>query len=408
MRSLLLAAACLALACGTPLPSGDGGTGGGSPGGGAGGGAAGGGSGGTGGAGGGAAGGAGGGAADAGVRTTVRVHYPAKTRTLWIRGALAPLSWNQGVRMLAGADDTWTWEVTDLAAPLELKPLLDDTTWSKGPNYTVRPGEAVDLYPRFLTDQGSWSRRWPSFASTVLGNTRGVWVYTPPSYDENPWARFPVLYMFDGQNLFDPASAFGGNPWRVQDALDQGAADGTIREAIVVGPESTASRIAELTPTSDPSYGGGRGDLTLRFLEEELKPKVDQDFRTKPGREHTVLVGSSLGGLMSSYGGLKKPAVFGFIGAMSPSTWWDNEVIVGLVRATPAAPARPLKVYVDVGDNNDGLAETLHLVQAYRDAGYVDGQDFLYVMQPGASHNETYWRQRLPGALRFLLGPRSP
>jgi predicted alpha/beta superfamily hydrolase len=283
---------------------------------------------------------------------------------------------------------------------------VDDVTWSRGPNYKVQPGQTVDVYPHFYTVNGTWSRRWPSVASTHLGNTRGVWVYLPPTYAENTRARFPVIYMHDGQNLFDPAAAFGGNPWRVQDALDVGAEDGTIREAIVVGPESSADRIGEYTPSNDPTYpSSGKGDLYLRFLVEELKPKADAELRTLPGREETFVLGSSLGGLISSYAGVKKPQVFGHVGAMSPSTWWDNLMIVGQVGTTGAAPARPLKVYVDVVTSSDGQTETAQLASAYRGVGYLDGSALLYVVQQGASHNETYWRHRLPGALRFLLGP---
>jgi predicted alpha/beta superfamily hydrolase len=392
----------LALGC-APAPAGDDGGGGGGAGG----------SGGSGGAGGsagaggsGGSGGSGGGAADAGVTTTVRIHYPAGARGIAIRGSRAPLNWGTGVGLSPGTDDTFTFTVTDLSGELEFKPLVDDVTWSRGPNYKVQPGQTADVFPRFYTVNGTWSRRWPAVASALLGNSRGVWVYLPPTYAENTRARFPVVYMHDGQNLFDPAAAFGGNPWRVQDALDVGAEDGTIREAIVVGPESSADRIGEYTPSNDPAFpGSGKGDLYLRFLVEELKPKADAELRTLPGREHTLVLGSSLGGLISSYAGVKKPLVFGYVGAMSPSTWWDNLMIVGVVGTTGAAPARPLKIYVDVGTSSDGQAETAQLASAYRGVGYVDGTTLLYVVDPGASHNETYWRQRLPGALRFLLGP---
>jgi predicted alpha/beta superfamily hydrolase len=124
------------------------------------------------------------------------------------------------------------------------------------------------------------------------------------------------------------------------------------------------------------------------------------------GREDTFLMGSSLGGLISAYGGARKPSTFGTIGAMSPSTWWDNLMILNVVSTMAAAPSRPLKVYVDVGTNNDGQSDTDQLASAYRSIGYVDDATLLYVVQQGASHNETYWRQRLPDALRFILGPR--
>jgi predicted alpha/beta superfamily hydrolase len=233
-------------------------------------------------------------------------------------------------------------------------------------------------------------------------------VYLPPSYDENTLAHFPVVYMHDGQNLFDPSIAFGGNPWWVQNAIDAAAESGAFAEAIVVGPEATADRIGEYTPTKDPNYGGGNGLLYLRMLVEELKPKVDTELRTQPEREHTAILGSSLGGLISSYAGVVKPEIFGIVGAMSPSTWWDSTVLLTLVPMTPASP-RPLRVYVDSGDSgtsNDDKDNTAKLAQAYRTLGYSDGTSLKYVVQAGASHSEIYWAQRLPEALKFMLGPR--
>jgi predicted alpha/beta superfamily hydrolase len=340
---------------------------------------------------------------DAGRVTTVRVHYPTGARSLALRGSLAPLNWSTGVALTAAGNDTWTWSSSEISSSLEWKPLLDDSTWSRGPNYRVEAGGTVDVYPHFTTTQGTWSRRWPSFHSNVLDNDRGVWVYLPPTYVENATARFGVVYMHDGQNLFDPSAAFGGNPWRVQDAVDAAAETGAFPEVIVVGPENAgAGRISEYTPTADPSYGGGNGDAYLSMLVTELKPKVDAELRTLSDREHTAVLGSSLGGLISAYAGVKQAGTFGLIGAMSPSSWWDGEVLAKtFVPMTPLSP-RPLRVYVDVGD--DGVTETTRLAAAYRDAGYPDGPTFEYFVQPGAKHNETAWRQRLPGAFEFLLG----
>src|SRR5205823_854699 len=150
----------------------------------------------------------------------------------------------------------------------------------------------------FFMPAGRSARRWTSFHSSLLGNDRGIWVYLPPSYDENPLARYPVIYMHDGQNLFDPAYAFGGVTWRAGEAMDHGieALDPAVGlpEAIIVGPENVGdNRIDEYTPVPDPDYGGGGGDLYLRFLVEELKPQVDSTFRTRPEAPATALVGSS-------------------------------------------------------------------------------------------------------------------
>ena len=344
---------------------------------------------------------------DAGVVTVLRVRYPAGTRAVFARGSKAPLDWNTGIPMVKVNDDTWTLSVPTLAEAFEWKPLLDDTLWSKGPNYNGRLREVNEITPHFFIENGQWSIRWPTFTSALLSNTRGIYVYLPPTYLENAAARMPVVYMHDGQNLFDPNAAFGRVTWRVPETMDSAAGDGRFREAIIIGAENAGgARISEYTPTADPNYGGGNGDLYLRMMVEELKPRVDAELRTRPGREDTVLIGSSLGGLISSHAGARKPEVFGFIGAMSPSVWWDNKVLLTTVGQTGSI--RPLRVYVDSGDSgpsNDGVDDTRALAAAYRTLGYVDGSNLRHVVQQGATHTESAWASRLPGALEFLLGP---
>ena len=343
--------------------------------------------------------------------TTIRVHYPAGSHTLALRGDGAGLSWSAGVPLTAGAEDTWTFTVAELAAPFSWKPLLDDATWSRGPNYTVAPGATVDVYPHFTTVAGSVTKLIATFHSTVLGNDRAIWAYLPPAYAENTRARFPVVYMHDGQNLFDPALAFGGNEWKVDETLDAAAEDGSIADLIVIGVENTAQRIYEYTPTTDASTpGGGGGDLYLKMLADELKPQIDGMLRTLPDRAHTGILGSSLGGLISAYAGVTQPDVWGIVGAMSPSTWWDNLVIIGDVGGMPTG-ARPARVYVDSGDSGDSsddVADTNMLAATYVNLGYTSGVDFLHVVQAGGQHNEVYWAERLPAALQFLFGPRTP
>ncbi len=341
------------------------------------------------------------------ITTTLRVKYPAGTRSVFVRGSVAPFSWTVGLPMQKVDDETWTLSVTARVGDLEWKPLLDDTTWSKGPNYRGREGTTTQVAPRFFRDAGEWTKRWPAFSSTILGNTRGVYVYLPPTYLENAAARLPVVYLHDGQNLFDPQAAFGGVTWRVADAMNAAANDGRFREAIVVGAENAgAGRIAEYTPTVDASYGGGNGDAFLRMMAEELKPFVDAELRTRPGREDTVIMGSSLGGLISAYAGVRQAGTWGLVGAMSPSVWWDNEVILGLVAQTGST--RPLKVWVDSGDSgpsSDGVEGARRLAAAYRALGYVDDATLVHVVQAGATHTESAWAGRLPWALEFLLGP---
>lgn len=344
-------------------------------------------------------------------RTVVKVSYPAGTQSLTLRGSAPPLGWNSGIAGTPGPGDVWTFDLGELSAPLELKPLLGDTTWARGPNAVVHPGETLELAPRFFATTGKVVLQWSAFHSVALGNDRPVWVYLPPGYAENPHARFPVLYLQDGQNLFDAAQAFGGTEWRVDESLDQGAETLTrldaLRPLIVVGVGNTNARLDEYTVDRDDSVGaGGRGALYLQFLAGELKPQVDASFRTRPGREDTAVGGSSLGGLVSLHAGMRHAATFGRVLALSPSTWWNNRSVLAAVDALAAQPLRPVRLYVDSGDSgasNDDAANTAELAGALRSAGYVDGVDILYVLATGATHTESAWAARLPSALRFLF-----
>jgi len=336
------------------------------------------------------------------------VHYPAGAHTISARGDGGGLNWLQGAA-LTRTGNTFT-RMIEVAAPAEWKPLLDDATYSLGPNYPVGPGQTVEIWPHFTTTKGEVSILIESFASNVLGNSRPIYVYLPPTYLENTLATLPVVYMHDGQNLWasHPEWAFGGLTWQVDTAFDNAAGDGTFKEAIVIGVARTTDRTYEYTPTVDPDYmDGGGADLYLQMLVEELKPQVDNMLRTRPEASSTVMSGSSLGGLVTAYAGRTRATVFGRIAALSPSAWWDSDVIVGMVQTTPAAPNRPLRVYVDSGDaQTENEADTNALVAAYISVGYVEGIDLKHVVQAGGQHNETYWAQRFPGAMAFVLGAR--
>jgi len=335
-----------------------------------------------------------------GATTTVRVHYPATA--IWLRGSSGPLRWSRGVAMKSAGADTFTYTSRSLKTRTEFKPLLADSSWSRGPDFAVDPGTTVDVWPRFQSDHGRVERI-DDWWSPALHDHRPMWIYYPPSYAEQPGERFAVVYMHDGQNLFDAAFSFNGVTWRVQEAMDQGASDGSVREAIVVGIGNTADRIWEYTP-SDGGYGGGGAGAYLDFVAGELKPQIDANLRTSADRLDTAMIGSSLGGLVSACAGIWHPEVFGLIGAMSPSTWWDGALIVGMVRLTSASAVKPARVYVDSGDSNDDWQNTAALAQAYRDVGWIAVE---HVVGHGDTHTEAAWARRLPGALRFLLGPRA-
>jgi len=324
------------------------------------------------------------------------VHYPTGFgHRISIRGNSAGLGWDLGHDAMWTSGDRWVLDLSP-SKTIELKPLFDDAIWAHGPNWTLAPGQTLDVWPTFFHDRGRLEDR------PDLDAAHDVVVYLPASYDENGAERYPVVYMHDGQNLFDDAKAFGGISWDIAGALDRGAADATIHDAIVVAIANTAARITEYTPIADPSYGGGGADTYLRLITDQIRPRINHDYRTLTDRAHTAIMGSSLGGLISIYAGVTHTDVFGLMGALSPSTWWDNTWIIPRVTAEPTNPAR---VYVDSGDSGDsqdGKADTANLAAAYRNRGAT----LDYLVQAGAQHNEYCWRQRVPGALAFLLGPR--
>ena len=329
--------------------------------------------------------------------TVVRVHYPAAGHAVTLRGE-APLNWDEGVAMTRIDDQTFEWRSDD-AAPREVKPLLDGR-WSLGANFTVREGTTNDLTPRFSHRTGRVVTLDEAFASKILGNKRTVRAYLPPGYDEDPNRRFPVLYMQDGQNVF------GAQGWNADGALDT-LFDGENppREAIVIAAANAGNaRTSEYTPT-DGGMGGGRALAYLRMLREELKPRVDRALRTLPDADHTGIAGSSLGGLLSLVAAAERPSDFGFIGAFSPSTWWDNAYVLTRLPALAAARPRPLRIYADCGGDRDGGADTAKLPALMQAAGY-SAATFRYVVDDGAPHNESAWARRFPQAVRFLLGPR--
>ena len=361
--------------------------------------------------------------------TTIRIVYPSG-HTITVRGGAAPLSWTTGTAATDLGSGIYELQIHGLSAATELKPLLDDATWSHGPNFHVAPHARIEIAPHFTATHGRFDTLIAAWHSAVLTDDRTIYVYYPAAYDENAVARFDVLYMHDAQNLWaahPELSAFGVT-WNVDTTIDTAGESGrcidgstcqndaecsagicdTFADTIVIGIANTAARIYEYTPTTDPgTAGGGGGDLYLQAIATELKPTVDAMLRTRPARESTSLMGSSLGGLISAYGGITRPETFGRIAAMSPSTWWNGGVLITDVSTIPTRPMRAMRVYVDSGDGTgDDGPDTAMLATAYQSVGYVEGTDFHHVVQVGASHNEAYWAMRLPGALSFLLARR--
>lgn len=248
--------------------------------------------------------------------------------------------------------------------------------------------------------------RHAGFKSNFLGPARDVLVYLPPGYDEDAGRRFPVLYLHDGQNLFDPATSFiPGQDWRFHRTAEALFAARAVEPLIVVGVYNAgASRIDEYTPTQvSHSRVGGKADLYGRLLVEELKPFVDARYRTLADAAHTGLGGSSLGGLVSLHLGLRYPHVFSKLAVVSPAAWWDERFIVRCVRALGAKPE--LRIWLDMGTHEGRQA--VRAAAALRDAlvarGWALDADLKYFEARGAQHTEADWALRVEPILRYLF-----
>jgi len=249
----------------------------------------------------------------------------------------------------------------------------------------------------------------PRFHSRFLRADRDVLVFLPPGYDAGGKRRYPVLYLQDGQNLFDGATSFlPGQEWRVDETATALIARGALEPLIIVGVSNAGNdRIEEYTPTrAGAGVARGRGGEAAaygRMLTEELKPYMDRHYRTRTDAAHTGLGGSSLGGLVSLWLGLRYPKTFGRLACLSTSAWWDARMLARQVRALPAKS--PGRIWLDIGTAED--ADSVAAVRDLRDAlaakGWKPGVDLHYFEAPGAAHNEAAWAARVGPMLTFLF-----
>ncbi len=235
----------------------------------------------------------------------------------------------------------------------------------------------------------------PSLLSQHLKEERRYRVYLPRGYRQHTDRRYPVLYLHDGQNIFDNGP-FGS--WQAKRVLDRVIARGQVRELIVVAIDSGSDRFKDYVPPED----GGQADAYARFLVHELKPMIDRKFRTLPQPEHTGILGSSLGGVASLYLGWQFFHVFRQVGAMSGS-WWLKKFQERIL----SQRKRPIRFYLDSGDSghcNDCVESTLELRDALLNHHSFElGDDLGHHLAHRHEHSEGYWHRRLPGALRFLF-----
>lgn len=220
---------------------------------------------------------------------------------------------------------------------------------------------------------------------------RDILVATPPDYDTGSTRRYPVIYMQDGQNLFDPETSYAGD-WSLLDTLED---LGTKHPAIIVGiPNLGHDRLKEYSPFDDAVRGIGEGVGYLRWLVDTVKPMIDTRFHTLPGRRHTVVGGSSMGGLFALYAVLAGAATFGSAWVMSPALWYADDAIFRWLRRQPGPVGN---IYLDVGllEGADTVFDARRMRDLLLDRGWTLGGSLRYVEDPEGDHDEASWGRRI-------------
>ncbi|GAB5521470.1 MAG: hypothetical protein RhofKO_37210 [Rhodothermales bacterium] len=430
------------------------------------------------------------------------------TDKVGVRGSAWPLAWDQTVYAADPNNDgvynapIRFQEAFSEAAPLEYKFITEgeghpNGGWETDRNrhVTMATGMVARAFneapPRLEPTFTGTIETHEAFASEHLVRDRNLYVYLPPGYADNPEQRYPVLYMHDGQNIFDKQSV--GNEWGMDETAERLISAGEIEPVIIVGISNTADRTPEYTPTieqwhydleraddgaeteglnayagtyvitamdaevtfnvdgetlsailpeeteatvldpvgegqfrapragitftflrdatgrvtaisADKPDRGGLGPNYARFLVKEVKPFIDETYRTLPDQANTSVGGASLGGLISLYLGLAHPDVFGGLLVASPSVWWDDKSILQQVRAAPKTDQR---IWVDMGTKEGGtmLADARTLRDELEARGWTEGEELRYV-EEDTGHNEAAWAGRAEGMLQFLYSKR--
>jgi len=246
-----------------------------------------------------------------------------------------------------------------------------------------------------------------AFKSRYLPDNRDVVVYVPPGYDEESERTYPVLYLQDGQNLFDGRTSFvPGRTWQVREHADAAIEVAEVEPLVIVGIYNTGDqRLAEYTHEYNWQMGGGKADAYGQLVTQELMPWIASEYRVRQDRESTGLGGSSLGGLVSLYLGLRYPAVFGKLALLSPSVWWNHKSILGYLNEhAPQLWERP-KLWLDVGDHEGQkpLRDVEHLARRLKANGWKPSETMHFEKVLGGTHDEASWATRVRPMLKFLF-----
>ena len=239
-----------------------------------------------------------------------------------------------------------------------------------------------------------------NFQIPQLNRTRRVWVYLPPDYTKSK-ERYPVLYMLDGQNLFDSATSFSGE-WEVDEQLNKLSQEKVFNCIVVAIDNGKDKRITEYSAWNNEIYGKAEGEAFLNFLINTLKPEIDNQYRTKPDSSNTVIIGSSMGGLFAHFAALKRPDIFGKAAIFSPSFWYSEECFNFTKKNI--GNAENSKLYYLIGGNED--EETFNNLEKM--ISLMKGQNFPQKninenIIANGKHNELLWKTGFEDAICWLF-----
>ena len=233
-----------------------------------------------------------------------------------------------------------------------------------------------------------------------LNRTRRITALLPYDYDTSG-KHYPVLYLLDGQNLYSKDAPYGS--WEIAKSLEKLAETGNHEIIIIAIDHADEERVMEYSPYYNPKFGNGQGDLFLRFLLETLIPEVETRFRVSPGRENRGIGGSSMGGLLSLYAGIRNPEMFGKLMIFSPSLWISPK----LYYHTSKFVARmPMHIYVYAGEkeSKNHIANVRRLKESlFRTDADTSQLTFQLSIHPEGTHSEVYWGMEFPKALKWLF-----
>lgn len=239
------------------------------------------------------------------------------------------------------------------------------------------------------------------FFMPQLNRNRRIWIYLPPDYESSN-KYYPVLYMHDGQNLFDVQTSFSGE-WEVDESLNQLFNQGD-HGAIVVGIDNGgALRTDELSPWYNQTYeAGGEGEQYINFIAETLKPHIDANYRTLIAPEHTVLFGSSLGGLISQYGLMQRQDVFAKAGVFSPAFWFNPEIF-NHSETTDKVGAKKIYMLAGTPEDNGSVVDDVNQMEGILSNNDFTNDEFNKAFHPDGAHSEWYWAREFPWAYLWLF-----